>query len=401
MSFEFEINEIEGKTRVGQLHLGHKEITTPHWSIIQTERKRLIRGLNLIDYSIPSIDMLEIIFDYKSSDEIRDLLSNNHLKNDLKNKIQRESRKDSENIFQLRTSSDIKFKSSELNELIKIQAESECLSVITIPDPIVGESGIIWESFMDSALSNSQNYIDTGNCYISMPVISLNQPKKVVKRKIYWLIRKKVRAIGLRAVGAFAPRLQLATDIINKSRNNIWVHLFDINKKYLQISQIHLTPLAGIDSISIKKGYARRRFPQRTTDTGVFPEPEGIPIDADIEVEDLSEPSTLPKDIFEGRALGFLSETEQISNFGHELNCRCPICREAHYSADELIALLSQQDRKSLLQVHEFFAFPNELNIIQRAIHNNNIEEYYNSKTLINLNRNKIFHRYPIKKDSE
>lgn len=397
MSFEFEINEIEGKIRVGQLRLGYKELTTPYWSIIQTERKRLIRGLNLIDYSIPSINMLEIIFDYKEQDEIRKLLSDNQLIEDLKNKIQRESRRDSENIFQFRSSSNIKLKSSDLNKLIKIQADSECLSVITIPDPIVGESGIIWESIMDSALKNAKNYVDTENAYIFMPIVSLNQPKKVVKRKIYWLIRKKVRAIGLRAVGTFIPRLQLATDIINKSKNDLWVHLFDLNKKYLQISQMHLAPLAGIDTISIKKGYARRRFPQKTIDTGDFPEPEGIPLDADIEAEDISESPGQPKDLFEGRALGFLSESEQISNFGHELNCSCPICRRAHYSADELIALLSQQDRKSLLQVHEYFAFPNELNSIQRAVHNNNIEDYFDSKTLINLNKKKIFQRYPLK----
>jgi len=397
MSFNFEIDTIAGKTRLGKLRLGDKEFSTPHWSIIQTERKRLIRGLNLIDYSIPPIDMLEMVFDYKNQEDLEILLSDNLLKEKLRSKIIRESKKNSANIFQLRSSSNIRLSSDNLNELIKIQADSECLSVITIPDPIVGESGIIWESIMDSALINANNYIDTEIAHTFMPTVSLNQPKKFVKRKISWLLLKKVPAIGLRAVGAFNARLRLATDIINKSKNNIWVHLFDLNKKYLQISQMHLSPLAGVDTISIKKGYARRRFIQNSTDRGEFPEPEGIPLDADIESEDIPQPPTQPKDLFEGRALGFLSESEQISNFGHELNCRCPICREAHFSADELITLLSQQDRKSLLQVHEFFAFPNELSNIQKAIHNNDIEDYYESKSLINLNRTKIFQRYPLK----
>lgn len=395
MTFDFEIDASEGKMRSGSLRLGYTRIKTPYWAIIHTERKRLIRGINLIHQRPPSFKIHELVFDYRNQNDIQNVLSNNNLINRIINRIRLETREDSENILQFRTSNEIRFSSTQLRRIIQLQANSDRLSVLTIPDPIIGESGIVWEAIMDSALNFARDLVDTGNSETVMPTVSLNQPIKKIERKIYWLLNRKINALALRAVGSFSKRLQRVTEILNQGSINIWIHLFDLSKKYLQLSQAHLVPLSGIDTVSLKKGYPRGRIPQPTVDTGDFPTPEGVPLEVDEEIFELPIEEQ-PHDLFEGRALGFLNSQEQISSFGHELFCRCPLCRKANYSVTGLIELLSQQDRKALLQVHECYAFPEELKAIQQAIINNEIRNYYESKTLINLNSEKIFNRFPI-----
>jgi hypothetical protein len=400
MSFNFE-NQINEDVRISNLKLGQKNIQTPYWILNHTQRKTLIRGLNLISNSIPKIKMNEIVIDFKNQEDIDKILANQRKSDELKSKIIRNSRRESENIFQYRFKDNMKFSQNKLSKLLKIQAETEHLAVLTIPDPIIGKSGLIWEGIMTPIISEASAYIETGNVMTYMPMISLNQPIKVVKRKVQWLLMKKIEAIGFRATGSFHKRLETAMNIIKRRNSNVWVHLFDLAKKYSQISQLHLVPLVGVDTISLKKGYSRKSFSQPSTDTGDFPTPEGISLEIDEVNIDQPQTPSQPQDLFEGRALGFFTGNEQIKNYGHQLNCRCPICQRAHFSAEELIKLLSQQDRRALLHVHENIAFPNELNQIKIATNNNEIESYYKSKSLINLNRERISQRYPFFQEKE
>ncbi len=396
--FSFNLESTLGISREGHLRIGTANVSTPHWVMLNTERQSLARGINLLNNTQPNIEFNEIVIDYQNQADINAVLNNPHLTQNLESKIRNKSRNNTENIFQLRVPSDVQFSRDQLTNLIQLQVQVGRLSVITIPDPAIGHAGLFWENqIMPRALELAQEFVNTGRVNTYIPSVSLNQRQEVVERKITWLLNHHVPSIGLKAEGARAHnRLNVATEIINKSRYPVWVHLFDVPKKLLrQVSQIHLAPLAGVDTISIRKGKSRGRPPQAPLTTPDFPTPEGIPLDAGVGGPTPPAPSPIRRDLFEGRALGFLSGNEQIHNFGNELMCRCPVCREAHFSVEELLELLSQPDRANLLKVHEYNAFPRELNDIQVAIHNNNLENYYNSKSLINLHRTRIREKYP------
>jgi hypothetical protein len=392
--FDIEVIDRLDEVRVTRFRLGRKQFNTPYCGIIHTDMKKLIRGAGLINQRPPNVNLHEIVIDYGNQQSINTLFQNPQKINDLKRRIIRDTRSDIENLLQFRIKKGVVLSGHQLTELIRIQAETERLSVISIPEPIVGIFDNSWKNSMQPPLDKAIEACDIGLANIYIPIISLDQPISIVNGKIHWLIQKHVPAIGFRAVGTFARRLQRAIDILNQNEESIWVHLFDLQKKYLDISQVHLVPLLGVDTISVKKAFSRGGPPQTPIDITDFLTPEDIPLDAEEQsIETLRAPA-IPRDLFEERALGFLSESQRIESFGHELTCSCPICHRAR-SIEVLQEMFSQLDRKALLQVHECVGFNNELNLIQQAIHNNDLNEYYEAKTLINEKREQISDRYP------
>jgi hypothetical protein len=396
MSYNFEILESD-LIRHSRLRIGTHTVETPYWIMNNVDRKKLIKGLNLINYSQPEIDMNEIVIDFANQTEINSSLSNPTSIHHLDQRIHSEIKSTSENLVQFRLKDDIRLNADQLTAILNTQTRANCLSTFTIPDPMVGESGIMWEMIMTPIINRAKEFVETDQTKNFMPIISLNQAQSVINRKVQWLLHKQIPSIGFRAVGKFEKRLPLATTIINHSSNPVWIHLFDLSKKFAQLSQMHLIPLDLIDTISLKKGY-RRVSPQNPAqNTGAFPTPVGIPLEVEGEEEPLQ---TVQHDLFDSRALGFFTDHEQ-TNFSHNLNCHCPICSKAHFSADELVSLLSQMERKSLLQVHEAVAFPAEFEILKRSCHDNDIKNYYQSKIFINQYRDKLAERYSIFEDRE
>lgn len=392
MTFSFN-NQINEEIRVSKLRIERSEVQTPFWILNNVERKKLIKGLNLINNEIPTLPFNEIVKDIGTQDEMYSYLGNPKLYSKFQDNIASECRRNTNNMLQIRRKDNIPLSSTHLNQILELQASIDPLSVLIIPDPIIGKSGLMWEMIMAPILGSAKSFVDTSNFKTFMPMISLNQPIKVIKRKVHWLISKQTPSIGLRAHGSFNKRLIAALEIIKQRKPDTWVHLFDLSKKYYQISNLHLSPLYGVDTISLKKGYSRGFSQSRVEDTGDFPTPEGISLTVEASEEI---PTYTPKDLFESRALGFFSEDEQNDYFGHRLNCRCPICSRAHFSLEELTQLLSQTERKALLQVHENTAFPMELNKLVKATIDNQTEEYYKEKTLINQNLEKLSRIFSI-----
>ena len=386
--FNISITDICDYSRSSSLQLGRNKLKTPCYGLIHTDMKRLNHGSNLIGVKPPKVAFHEIVIDHDINIEKNIEIFENRINNNYKS--------DLPNLCQFRASSDITLSKEKLRYIIEIQMRTEKLSVITIPDPIIKDSSILWEKTMNDALNIANEAYETGLTYVIMPTISLDQPIKHVEKKIKWLMKKKIKSLGLRATGQFSPRLHKATEIINKYEELIWIHLFDIKKKYLEVSQVHLASLVTVDTISPKKKYSRtkyhassrREFDQSSSD---FPTPIGIPLEPEIPIAIMKEEH---RDLFEARALGFLTQEEIIKSFGHELTCRCPICQKTR-SIEELEVLLSRMDRASLLQVHETVSYSEEFNNIKDAIHQNDLLSYYNNKSLIKENKKKIAEKFP------
>ena len=278
--------------------------------------------------------------------------------------------------------------------LIRIQVNSEKLSVITIPDPILRDTGRLWSEGLNKAFDLASDACEMGISYGVMPTVSLDQPIAYVEKKINWLLGKNIQSISLRATGQFSPRLRKATEILNRIEEPIWIHLYDIKKKYLEVSQVHLAPLTSIDTITPKKFHAATiyhimksaKIDKKSSD---FATPVGVPLEAKMKPK-----KKIKRDLFEGRALGYLSEKERIKSFGHELLCNCALCQKTK-SIDELEKFLSKLERKALLQIHETVSFSDELDQIRKAIHDNELVNYYKNKKLVIENRKELSKKFP------
>lgn len=386
--FNFNINEKSDQSRTGTLKLGLTEFKTPCYGLIHTDTKRLISGSNLLETDLPEFNFNEVVIDHKN-----DIISSRER---YKSRIINNSKSGVPNICQFRSSKDIILSKDDLQEIVKIQSESEKISVLTIPDPYVNNFDNSWEKSMNSALDLANESYESGIIYTIMPTISLNQKTKLIEKKIQWLTKKDVEAIGLRATGQFSPRLLSATNLIKNKKQSIWIHVFDIKKKYLDLSQVHLLPLLNIDTITTKKGYPRTGY-QRTLAyiqddrSSDFPTPLGIPLQPE---QPIIKKRGEYRDIFEGKALGFLTRNERIKTIGHELTCKCPICLKTR-SIEELEGLLSRMDRKSLIQIHETVSYNSEFDKIKKAIHDNDLLKYYNNKILVKRNKDQISIKFP------
>lgn len=391
--FNIAIKDECDNSRSGELRVGFKRFKTPSYGLIHTDMKRLIKGSNLLNNPIPSVNFHEIVIDLNDSDV-------NKYSDIFKKRIKKNYRPDLINICQFRFKNKINLSPSQLQELIRIQVDSEKLSVITIPDPILRETGKVWSNGVKKAIEFAKDACETGIAYVFMPTISLEQPIKYVEKKINWLLDKDICSICLRATGQFSPRLRRATEIISKKEVPIWTHLYDIKKKYLEVSQVHLAPLATIDTITPKKFhpatmYHTMKSIEKDKRSSDFATPIGVPLK--VKKKKSKEKKEPVRDIFESKALGYLTHEERIKSYGHKLTCNCPICQKAK-SIDILEGLLSSSDRKSLLQIHETVSFSYELSQMRRAIHDNELVNYYKNKQLVIDNRKKLSKKFPYLK---
>ncbi len=386
--FDINIEDKCDNSRSCELRIGFRRFNTPSYGLIHTDMKTLIRGSNLIGNPVPPVNFHEIVIDLIDNDITK-------YKDTYKKRIEKNYRSDLINLCQFRFSSDITLSPSQLEELIKIQIDSEKLSVITIPDAILRDAGKPWLDGLNPSLEIAEEACETGISYASMPTVSLEQPIEYVEKKIDWLLTRNIQSICLRATGQFSPRLRKAAEILKKIEEPIWTHLYDLKKKYLEVSQIHLAPLANIDTITPKKYYSATMFhitksvevDKKSSD---FPTPIGVPLT----VKTREPKKKVIRDLFEGKALGYLTEKERIKSYGHNLTCNCAICQKTK-SIDELEKFLSRLDRKALLQIHETVSFSDELSQISKAIHNNDLVNYYKNKKLVIENRKELMKKFP------
>jgi len=386
--FDISIKDRCDDSRSCKLKIGLRRFNTPSYGLIHTDMKKLIRGSNLIGNLTPSVNFHEIVIDLIDNDI-------NKYKNKYNKSIKRNYKSGLINICQFRLSSKISLSPSQLEELVKIQINSDKLSVITIPDSIIREAGKPWSDAMETSLELAGEAYETGISYVVMPTVSLEQPIEYVEKKIKWLLTKDIQSICLRATGQFSPRLRKTAEILKQHEEPIWTHLYDLKKKYLEVSQVHLAPLANIDTITAKKNHPATMFyiaknvkgDEKSSD---FPTPVGVPL----EVKSKGSEKKVVRDVFEGKALGYLTDKERIKSFGHELTCNCALCEKTK-SIDELEKFLSGLDRKALLQIHETVSFSAELGKISKAIHDNELVNYYKNKKLINENRKELTKKFP------
>lgn len=209
------------------------------------------------------------------------------------------------------------------------------------------------------------------------------------------MLTHNIQSICLRATGQFSPRLRKAAEILKQNEEPIWTHLYDLKKKYLEVSQIHLAPLANIDTITAKKDYSASMLHisknvEADDKSSDFPTPIGVPLG----VKTKGPKKKVIRDLFEGKALGYLTEKERIKSYGHNLTCNCVICQRTK-SIEELEKFLSGLDRKALLQIHETVSFSDELGQISKAIHDNELVNYYKNKKLVLENQKELMKKFP------
>lgn len=392
MSFNIDIKASIDNLRVSKIKLGRTEIQTPYCGFTHTELEKFKDGADFLKSQIPRKQIHEVIIDFGSDETFNNRLNNEKKKIHILRRMKYLSKDDQENICHFRLSPGIRISALQLCNIVAMQTHSKGFSVITLPDPI-REMSNNWIGSMDIALSEANDAIETGYGFTIMPTISLEQPNKIVEAKIEWLLEHGISAIGLRAHGTYFPqRLYKAINLLNQNEEPIWIHLYDLNKKFLNVSQVHLAPLAGVDTICTKKRYSYVEKP-RKDDKGDFPTPEKVRIEL-TEKEMERKKRVSQQDLFESKALGFFSEEERPMKLGHELYCNCPLCQKTR-GWDDFVNFLEQYDRKSLLQVHEYHGFSSELQMIQKSITENDLSSYYYTKSLIIEQRDKILERYP------
>ena len=392
MSFSFD-NKINEDIRVSSLKIDGKEVQTPFWVLNNVERKKLVKGVGLFGAGVPQLPFNEVVRDVTQQD-LLDYLSDPESLMEFKKKIRRDCVGNTNNMIQLRITGKVNLSEQHLKQIISLQSDIDSVSILTIPDPITDATVYSerWESSMKSVMDTAQSLVDTADSGTFIPMISLDQRKKIVEKKVKWLVDRECLSIGFRAHGDFKRRLKSALEIIKLESPSTWVHLFDLGKKTSQISYLHLSPLFGVDTISLKKGYAHvPSRPSGKVENADLPEPKEPGLKRWVQKK-----PELPKDVFENRALGFLSESERDESFGSELDCKCIVCTRANGSLYELTKLLSQVDRKAILQVHENTAFPIELNELTKATFDNQIRDYYMEKSLVAMNKERLAKDFSI-----
>lgn len=167
--FDINIKDKCDDSRSCKLRIGFRRFNTPSYGLIHTDMKRLIRGSNLISNPVPLVNFHEIVIDLIDNDITK-------YKDVYNKRIENNYKPDLINLCQFRFSSDIKLSPSQLEELLKIQINSEKLSVITVPDAILREAGKPWLDALIPSLELAKEACETGISYVSMPTVSLEQP---------------------------------------------------------------------------------------------------------------------------------------------------------------------------------------------------------------------------------
>jgi len=397
MSFNFEVKNTIASLRQSTLKLGNVEIETPNYIMTHIETRRLTTGYNLVGSREPNPKLNELISDhipdrltaqriFENSDEIEKLC----------NKLDNLTKSDRMNFVQFRLKTGNEISKYELCQIVRLQSDMNKFSIITIPDPTCSYNNS-WIDSMEAALYEAKVSQEVGTSELFMPTVSLAQPLLDVEKKISWLIDKQVPSIGLRAHGPHFPEtLHKSTNLITQSDNPIWIHLFDLSKKYKNVSQLHLAPLTSVDTISLKKKHGYSSSKKNIMD-GLLPTPENIslePTAREIEEQKVRKIKRSQRFLFEQLALGYISINERTKWIGHELSCTCPICKKTK-DIDTFRIYLSTHDRSALLQVHEYTGFNQEMLAIRKNIRDNDISEYFRQKILVKRHRRKLSKRYP------
>ncbi|MCG3256407.1 MAG: hypothetical protein KAU62_09990 [Candidatus Heimdallarchaeota archaeon] len=392
MSYNFEIEGDIDDFRIANIRLGRANFQTPYCGLIHTELERLEEGVKYLRTEEPTKEILEVIIDIKSQHELFEMVSNETKKEHILERMNILSKKNHENICHFRLKPGISLSALQLCQIVAMQVHTNAFSVISLPDPL-REISDKWKSIMKLGMLEAKDSIETGRGYVLMPTISLEQPNKYIESKVEWLLEQGIEAISFRAHGSnFPVRLNNATSVIKQSEEQIWIHLYDLKKKYLDLSQVHLVPLSSVDTVCVKKGHGYFDQPLEE-DKGDFAVPEGIPLESSSKARKRKQAEP-QRDVFESQALGFLSEQERTDRIGHEIICRCPLCYKAQGWTD-FVRSLGTFDRKALLQVHEHFSFYTEMQLLRQRIVDNDVSSYYNSKLLIQDNKNVIVKRFP------
>lgn len=392
MSFNFENKSAIRTLRHSKLKIGNQTIETPHHIENHLEQNRLAKGFKLIEETKPKLLFNEIINDNLSERNLIDgIISDDDKTINICENIHKYIQKNQENFVHFRLSQKTELSRYELSKLVQMQVDIGLLSIITIPDP-TNSFNTNWEEGMKIAIREAKVGMETGRAKTIMPTISLEQPIELVEKKVNWLLNNNMPIICFRAHGKFPAKLHSATNLIVTQNENIWIHLFDLSKQFLYVSQLHLVPLVGVDTVSLRKP---RGFGSKASskETGKFPTPEGVPLEV---TPSEKEVKTRAKDkyLFERDALGYMSESERTKQYGHELSCDCPICNRTK-DIDSFRELISRYDRKALLQIHEHVSFEQEMSLLKDSIRENEIYNYFGQKLFIRQKRKDLSKRYP------
>lgn len=381
---------------MGELNINGITIETPRMGLNHTERGYLRRGEGVLRSGIKqNIGIHEIVSDQKIDKNTR--FDNNAL-NALINSLRDKSRRDIPTIIQFRISNKI-INQNALRFLINAQIGANCSDIVTIPDPTLRSFNQVWINYIENAIRYVTDHFETGRFVNFMPVLSLNQGKRVLLQKVNWLLSRNIDAIGFRMTGSGKKYINSLVEVINAKENDIWIHLSDVKKSWYGISESHIDTLYGIDTIIKRKAYKYGAFfmarqQSSVASRGLMPTPVGIPIPSTQIQQPIIPPIIKNKNIFESSYLGFINPRDIRNNFGINLSCNCPACRNAR-NINELVRQLTASYGRGILEVHNSFNANREFVNIRNSIDNDEVQIYFNQKRFIQDNLNSIQERFP------
>ena len=180
ISFEFTVEHSDRGARMGEICIGRKIIETPISGLNHVENKHLRRGEGILQtVNRQPAPFLEVVYDLPIK---RNLRLDRNLLNTITQSMRRKSRRDTPTITMFRVSKD--FSNDILEFLVNIQIQANSSEIITIPDPILRDYSQYWRTSMNNGLNLARNNLETGRNVEIMPVISLNQDKKVLTQKV-------------------------------------------------------------------------------------------------------------------------------------------------------------------------------------------------------------------------
>lgn len=388
---DFNIEHIDHGARMGELRIGRRTIETPIAGINHVDNQYLKKGENFLrTTNIQEVPIIEAVYDLKIDENFR---TTQQTRNQIIRSLKKRSRNNISCIANFRINST--YSQNILEFLVETQIQANCSDIITIPDPTLRLFDQNWINSITRALEVSRENLDSRRYIDIMPMLSLNQGKRILLQKVNWLLGQQINSIGFRMVGQGKKYLKNCIDLINNQEEPIWIHLTDVQKEWNGISETHIDTLYGIDTVIKRKAYQYSiLFSQSTNiNRGLMPTPVGISIPTNTNQPTI--PSIIrEKNIFEGDYLGFINPVDYREDFGNNLHCNCPMCNRAR-NINTLVRHLQGSAGRGILQVHNQFNSTSEFNNLRSSIDDDELTIYFNEKRFIQDNTAQINERFP------
>jgi len=392
--------------RIMEAEIEHKRFSTPA-RVVNNVEKGLVDEFfamyssGVLSGEIPPCEIQETVLDFNDSTVEKLCNRNEEVGNRTRFISTRNKNRESRlKISNIRFMGGTEWNEEAVKLLTKLQIDSKCLDLISVPDPIYNDSSTF--SLIDAYEVAREVLDERGLDNVRLlPNLDLATEPPDLETRLKELIDMGLDCIAFRhRPRTYASALRVSRLLSDK---DVWVHLSGVRKKMVDgtVPAIHIQPLYSFDSVSAFKGYRPGGSTRSYDDGRLSPakhprkSPDVVPDDQDV-IQIITPPSDpfLKLARFDASVLGILNKFQHLALLGPDLNCECLLCRgkDTHtfydYGLDR--ERVSRSKFRIHQTLHELWASQNEFVNARTSIIETGYNTYLRQKPVIQANEHHI-----------